>query len=102
MGLYINPEGETKEEFLEREGTKCTRLMRPSQSAVWVCLVDNTEFTAALVICSDADIRAVMNPDDNRPKKFYRLHRSQLSLVCGEERFNYLPCQRVFEEYAPL
>ena len=73
MGAYVNPENETKEKFLEREG-------RPVGNIKWkdvpegflpVILLDNFAFSAAGIAYSERELNAFTDPRDSRIKKIY-------------------------------
>ena len=79
MGYHVNPRGETKEAFLEREGKLCSPEITWTdvpQGYVLVVLVDNGWMTAAGIIVDEAKLRqererGVMHPRDPRPWKLY-------------------------------
>lgn len=74
MGAYINPENETKEEFLAREGTRVTTSaaeMGNLPGEMMVCLVNNGIFTAAAVAYSQREIEEFADPEDRRMKVWF-------------------------------
>ena len=74
MGCYINPKRGSVEQWLRRNGTPCTREMLSvfaDNTLLGVCLVDNGYFSAALVVLSEADKRAIGNTRDTRPKQYF-------------------------------
>lgn len=84
MGCYINPSTETKETFLQREGS----IMQFAPTAaditpdtVPVCLVHNGAFTAAAVAFSAAELRVFSNISDPRPKLWFKVPRTALYQV---------------------
>jgi hypothetical protein len=78
MGAYINPRGETKEQWLEREGLELPQdevaaMGDKAFSGDWlpVCLVDNGPFTAACIMFDNRELDVWLRPDDTRPKRFF-------------------------------
>ena len=81
MGAYVNPIGEEKEVWLEREGN----LITEHEAATWdwldwgeehkerfpVCLVDNGPFTAAGIGFCQKEIDEFIDLSDLRPRKWY-------------------------------
>jgi len=87
MGAYINPQTETKEQFLTREG----KLLK--QIPAWkdvpdkmlpICLVDNGMFTAGAVLFSEQELKSFTLPSDSRPKMFYMVPVEKLKEVSPE------------------
>lgn len=74
MGMYINPEGMTKETWLKDKGIPLPPGDEPKKLAdapegyLPVCLVVNAGFTAAGICFSDDELEAFQRPDDLRPK----------------------------------
>jgi len=83
MGCYINPESETKEEFLNREGARVPQLnwATKPEGTLPVVLIDNGFFTAAGVAYSENELDAFTRPDDYRPHKFYYVPKEKLYIV---------------------
>lgn len=84
MGFYINPVGETKEDWLEREADNVSRvtgyvLVDPSRAAI--CLVNNGPFSAALICVNQREVDAAFDPSDRRLKKWYIVDREKLYSV---------------------
>lgn len=81
MGAYVNPAGETKETWLEREGKPILEgEARNFFNSDWgdehkdhlpVCLVQNSAFSAAAVGFSKEEISCFCDPYDRRPRKWY-------------------------------
>lgn len=90
MGAYINPMGESKESFLNREGIQ---LNKPPAWAdcpygyLPVVLMDNGPFTAAGIAYAERELRAFTLPDDFRPKKFYFVEIAKLYPVSNLEDY---------------
>jgi hypothetical protein len=74
MGCYVNPRTESKESFLDREGTPLTKTPTWSEvpeGSLPVCLVANPRWTAAGVAYFEGELQAFADPFDNRPKRWY-------------------------------
>ncbi len=89
MGLYINPSGQNKEEWLHENATQISRPY-PSDSGyigtakALVCLVHNPGFTAAGVMVDQRDFDDFTDEDDPRFKRWYLVDKSKLPEVCNE------------------
>ena len=86
MGYYINPPGQTKEQWLKAHGRLITeteaRSLRAMDEYLIVCLVDNGWMTAAGICYDDHERDMFMLPDTDgpqRPRKWYVATRTQLS-----------------------
>lgn len=86
MGLYINPQGMRKEEFLPLHGKMISKsealALTDFTSDLPVILVDNYAFTAA-VGYSPREIAAFFHPDDLRPKRCWILPRGTICEGAG-------------------
>jgi len=73
MGLYINvPMG--KEAWLRQHGENTGKSVPAiSPTHLPVCLVDNGMFTAAAICNTPRELAAFTQPDDFRPKTWYRV-----------------------------
>jgi hypothetical protein len=73
MGCYVNPETESKEAFLEREGMQVYdfRWNDLPNGMLPVVLLSNYLFTAAGVAYSKREFEAFTAPGDPRPRKIY-------------------------------
>lgn len=83
MGSYVNPESETKESFLEREGMV---VDNPSwkdkpKNTLPVVLVSNAFFTAAGIAYCEKELKVFLDPFDFRPKTFYYVNIDKLAGV---------------------
>ncbi len=83
MGIYINPEKESKEDFLVRVGRKITptpqmKLSEVPDDLVMVCWANNGPFTAAMIIECEDDMRSSLDPDDPRPRRYYFVKKVDL------------------------
>lgn len=87
MGWYINPEGETKEAFLRREGKEVKDIdwIKIPQGQIPVVLIDNGFFTAAGIACSQDELHAFTLSDDPRPKTFYLVPTEKILEVMGND-----------------
>lgn len=96
MGYYINPKGMSKEQWLEKHGTKVMDTpslfkLATSTGRVPVILVDNGFFTAAAVAFSEEEYKVFTDPKDSRPRKVYTVPVNDLveveaiSLKMGED-----------------
>lgn len=89
MGLYINPEIITKEEWLLSNGDPVgLPSWPPPEDKCLVCLVDNGVFTAAGVAYSQREFDAFNQPDDSRPKRWYLVATDRVREVVGDKAFN--------------
>jgi len=73
MGMYVNPKGETKEQFLEREGqmvegVKWEDVPAGQLPVVWI---DNGIFTGAGIAWKSSELDAFTDPKDTRPRAVY-------------------------------
>jgi hypothetical protein len=84
MGKYINPDDETKEAFVNREGKEISveevALLEFETDSLLCCLVDNGLFTAGLICYCDNELKYIQRSlfDDDRPKRFYMIDKSKL------------------------
>ena len=90
MGCYINPETETKEEFLRRVGTPLQEAPKWDEipkGSLAVCWVNNGPFSAAGVAFDERELEAFMVPEDRRPKKWFIVTIEDLRGVCPLEHY---------------
>lgn len=86
MGYYINPIGETKEDWLVRHThihTNEPEWMTETNGGTrchWVCLVDNGAFTAAGIAYDEREFNA-FSRDDGRPKQWFLIPDEYLASV---------------------
>jgi len=85
MGYYVNPEGESKETWLDRNGTveMYTPKTMPTDNSVYVCLVDNGPFTAGGIAYSQQELEAFQHPGDYRPKTWYKVPVDKIKELPG-------------------
>lgn len=90
MGAYVNPQGATKEAWLEQHGEK---LQSPPdtfdehEGFRAVCLVDNYAFSAAGIIFNERELKDFTDPHDKRPKAWYRVKHEKLYEVSDLVRY---------------
>lgn len=91
MGCYVNPENETKEEFLEREGQEVITDFVSSnykflkqEGKLPVVLCDNGNFTAAGVAYTEREFERFVRYD-NRPKRIFIVPIEKLKKVSDVE-----------------
>lgn len=90
MGLYINPVGMSKEDWLEKNAQPgCEEFIDPSTGNVSVCLVENGYFTAAAVAFNEREFNAFTRPSDQRPKLWFRVSVDQINAVTNGEARAY-------------
>lgn len=89
MGLYINPEGESKEQWLVKCGVELFdtgrlfesgQVMEPKHYPV--CLVYNGFFTAAAICFSQREYEVFAEPD-GRLKRWFLVNEDDLDAVAG-------------------
>jgi hypothetical protein len=84
MGFYINPKGQSKEEWLMENGTPVSLNFiidledKDIFDVVPVCLVDNGPFRAAAIGYCKREIEAFSLPEDHRPKWFFLVSLDRL------------------------
>lgn len=94
MGCYVNPKNESKETWLEKNGTPMpitydtTFAHYCEGDCLPVILVDNGFFTAAGVAYDEREFTDFTSPMDPRPKKGYKVKIEDLKTVSDIE--NYL------------
>ena len=88
MGCYVNPNGQTKEDFLSQNGREVSQNeLRIDDVEVPVILVDNGPFTAAAVAFDARELRVFLDPRDYRSKRFYMVAREALYKVSDLKRY---------------
>jgi hypothetical protein len=100
MGIYINPQGMTKEQWLEKNGILADEVFlneitektfhKNFGSLLPICLVDNGPFTAANVGYKIQEIKWWFHKDDLRPKKFYIVCIEDLEKVLDKEQMVFI------------
>lgn len=96
--LYINPNGQTKEEWLEKYATE-TKLEDFSYAEgtgiLTIVLVDNGAFTACGVAPTEQEFSRFLSNNDKRPKRyFYATYADVLAVLptcMHEELINHKP-----------
>lgn len=89
MGSYINPRGESKEAFLEREAIEVEGPQWPADAPAHlpVCLVDNGPFTAAGIGYCQQEMEAFSRPGDHRPKRWFVIETERLFAVSNVQQY---------------
>lgn len=93
MGCYVDPQNETKEDFLEREGREVESdyisknyKMIKEKGDLPVVLCDNGPFTAAGVAYTEREFERFVRYD-NRPKRFFIVSVEKLKDVSPVEGY---------------
>ena len=84
MGFYVNPENETKEEFLARVGKKlevAPKWRDVPEGQMLVTLIDNGWMTAAGICYSEGEHRDHTDLNDPRPRTYYLVELNELIKV---------------------
>lgn len=90
MGFYVNPRGETKESFLEREGIRASssdlKLGWKSVPTGFlpVVLINNGPFTAAGIAYSESEFKEFTRLDDPRPRQMFFVEIEKLLRVAPD------------------
>ena len=83
MGIYIDPQNCSKEQFLKDKGLPiqqdAAKGVLSSGTHLPICLVDNGPFTAAAIGYSEREIEDFTMPDDPRPKRWFSVKREDLA-----------------------
>jgi hypothetical protein len=93
MGIYVNPTGMSKEDWLAQNGKM---LIDPPKwedvedGSLPICLVDNGPFRAAGVCFSKQELECFTDPTDPRSKTWFMVEVDKLSDVCGEPLQRYM------------
>ena len=88
MGLYVDPKGQTKENWLCEYSSTPPLETAPVWQDAWakealpVCLVNNGQFTVAGIAHCPKQLAAFTRPDDMRPKLFFVVPIVELRKVC--------------------
>ena len=82
MGAYVNPVGNTKEEWLATNATSITSNAPTSTDYLPdhlpVCLMDNGSFTAAGIAFNERELQAFKQPNDLRDKIWFLVATEKL------------------------
>jgi len=92
MGLYIDPKGRRKEEWLQEHGTIITddfEWTAFDEDTLPVVLIENGLFTAAGVAYSEAEYDLFMEPD-GRPRTVFAVSKKDIMEVTGGALKNYI------------
>lgn len=89
MGYYINPPGQTKEEFLQDWAVPISEKefraykYNNGDGKVPVIWTSNLIFTAVVIAYNKDERKEFLRPDDYRPKKFYLIPINALDVKAG-------------------
>lgn len=88
MGLYINPENETKEEWLAKKGELLIipKTHYKDGTKMVVFLKFNGPFNAAAVMYDQDEFEYFL--DQNKPGIWYLVEEKDIKEVVGEEQFS--------------
>ncbi len=80
MGFYINPKGQTKEQFLKENGTQVETpdFKKVPAGHMLVGYVNNGWMTAAGIVFDENEFNAYTDPSDPRPREYYHVPVSAL------------------------
>lgn len=89
MGAYIDPVGETKEEWLAREGRKFLHLRWQDleEDELPVVLIQNPQFTAAAIAYCEEEFIIFLHPRDHRPKTIYVVKKDKLLQIAPSLKY---------------
>lgn len=91
MGVYINPQRQTKEQWLEEHAL--FELMAPppydsiQEEECLVCWVHNGPFTAAGIITSENEYHGWLSQQDPRPKRWVIVPKADIIEVMEFDPF---------------
>jgi hypothetical protein len=85
MGYCINPENESKESFLQREGTETRPEFPQDPDLALECLVNNGPFTAAAIAYSYRELEVFIDPADQRTKYWFTVPKSVVQAVLDKQ-----------------
>ena len=89
MGYYLNPAGEKKEAFLDREGLVVGMpSWPPPEGNLLVCLVSNPMFTAAGIAYDEREFLVFRDDRTGRPKKWYHVPQAKAVAAMLENERN--------------
>jgi hypothetical protein len=91
MGFYINPSNMSKEEWLLRNGTRCSsaEALSPPPGSIPICWVNNGGFTAAAIGYSRAEVERFQNDGTGRPQFWYLVPKSLLGEFIPDAAFEW-------------
>lgn len=85
MGSYVNPEKESKESWLTRNGKIIplaeARIHKDFTNIFLVVLVDNLAFSAAGIAYDQIEVNDFTDPLDRRPRTCFLVPKESLLLV---------------------
>jgi len=92
MGLYINPDEVSKEQWLVENGAllmSCPPSYK-QDTRLAVCLISNPMFSAAAVAYSQKELEEFSRSEDPRPRLWYMVEEDKLKEVCGKSFDMYM------------
>ncbi|TRZ78249.1 hypothetical protein D4R87_01115 [bacterium] len=100
MGFYVNPENESKESFLKREGILVPNSPRITWDSVSkgylpVVLMNNGFCTAAGIAYHQDELDVFTKLDDDRPREIYMVKIEKLLPVAGSDFAQYAKNQNL-------
>ena len=95
MGYYINPPGESKESFLDREGVAVPNIPRITWDSVPkgflpVVIVNNGRFMAAGIAYDKRELDEFTDLEDLRPREIFMVKIEKLLGVTNPSFANYV------------
>lgn len=95
MGFYVNPQKESKESFLRREGMAAPNHPRITWDSVPegylpVVLMNNGFFTAAGIAYCESELKEFTRLDDDRPREIFMVKIEKLISVAGADFEQYV------------
>ncbi len=92
MGYYVNPPGESKEQFLKTHGAVIGENVKWEDipdGHLPVILIDNGFMTAAAIGYHQGEYECFLDPNDSRPRTVYQVKIADLLPVSGDDFESY-------------
>jgi len=95
MGYYVNPQNESKENFLNREGIVAPNSPRITWASVPkgflpVVLLHNSRFSSALIAYCEAELEEATSLEDRRLRTIFMVKIEKLIPEVGPEFEHYV------------
>jgi hypothetical protein len=87
MGCYVNPQQQSKEDWLLLNGSPTVGPCAITETHLPVVLVNNGQFTAAGVAFDARERECFNDPSDVRLKRWFMVERSKLRAVSDLARY---------------
>src|SRR5215813_1949835 len=87
MGCYINPQDQTKEEWLKKHAIVTPEPCAITQTHIPLCWVDNRHFTALAVGYHPLEVSEMIEGMAGRKHKWYRASREEVRKVSPLENY---------------